>query len=80
MAQPLSRRSFLRFAAAGSAGFALPLINESQLAWAQALPPRPPPGADVVMINSNENPLGPCAAARQALSDIIPDGGRYLFG
>ena len=80
MSQAFSRRSFLRLAAAGTAGFALPLVHEGSLAWAQGMPARPPPGADVVMINSNENPLGPCAAARKALGDIIPDGGRYLFG
>lgn len=33
------------------------------------------PGA--VMIDSNENPLGPCQAARDALTAIIPQGGRY---
>ena len=75
----LSRRNFLRLAAAGSAGLALPLVHEGRLAWAQGMPAKPPPGADVVMINSNENPLGPCQAARQALADIIPQGGRYLF-
>jgi histidinol-phosphate aminotransferase len=32
------------------------------------------------MIDSNENPLGPCQAARDALSAIIPQGGRYLDG
>ena len=79
MSTGLSRRSFLRFAAAGSAGFALPLVHEGGLAWAQGMPAKPPPGADVVMINSNENPLGPCEAARKALADIIPQGGRYLF-
>ena len=34
------------------------------------------PGA--VMIDSNENPLGPCPSARDAISKIIPLGGRYL--
>jgi histidinol-phosphate aminotransferase len=31
-----------------------------------------------VMIDSNENPLGPCQSAREAISAIIPQGGRYL--
>jgi histidinol-phosphate aminotransferase len=31
------------------------------------------------MIDSNENPLGPCQAARDAISGIIPQSGRYLF-
>jgi histidinol-phosphate aminotransferase len=30
------------------------------------------------MIDSNENPLGPSQAAREAISAIIPQGGRYL--
>lgn len=29
------------------------------------------------MIDSNENPLGPCAAAREAIAAITPEGGRY---
>jgi histidinol-phosphate aminotransferase len=73
----LSRRTFLRLAAAGSAGLAF--THEGRLTWAQGMPAKPPPGADVVMINSNENPLGPCEAARRALADIVPQGGRYLF-
>jgi histidinol-phosphate aminotransferase len=37
-----------------------------------------PHSADAVMIDSNENPLGPSAAAREAVSALIPQGGRYL--
>ena len=29
------------------------------------------------MIDSNENPLGPCQAARDAMAAILPQGGRY---
>jgi histidinol-phosphate aminotransferase len=32
---------------------------------------------DAVLINANENPLGPCYAARQAAAAIISQGGRY---
>jgi len=32
---------------------------------------------DAVMIDSNENPLGPCSDARQAIAAITPQGGRY---
>lgn len=39
---------------------------------------RRPSSKDGVMIDSNENPLGPCQAARDAISAIIPQGGRYL--
>jgi histidinol-phosphate aminotransferase len=37
-----------------------------------------PQGA--VMIDANENPLGPCVSAREAISAIIPQGGRYSDG
>jgi len=40
--------------------------------------PAPTPG-NAVFINANENPLGPSAAARKAISEIIPRGGRYLY-
>jgi histidinol-phosphate aminotransferase len=32
-----------------------------------------------VRINANENPLGPCDAARQAVISVLPEGGRYHF-
>jgi histidinol-phosphate aminotransferase len=39
------------------------------------------PSADAVLINANENPLGPCKTACEAIADIAPMGGRYdLFG
>lgn len=69
--QSFSRRSFLQFSAAAAA---LPLINEPMLAAAARIKH----GSDGVMIDSNENPLGPCAAAREAVAAIIPQGGRYL--
>jgi len=39
---------------------------------------RHPISKDAVMIDSNENPLGPSQSAREAISAIIPQGGRYL--
>jgi len=36
-----------------------------------------PPGA--VKIDSNENPLGPCKEALEAMSSVLPQGGRYMF-
>jgi len=68
---PFSRRSFLQFSAAAAA---LQLVNEPMLAAAARKPA--PKGA--VMIDANENPLGPGQAAREAISGIIPQGGRYL--
>ncbi len=71
----LSRRSFLQTSTVASAALALRVVTEPMLAWAAA-PSHPP---DAVLINANENPLGPCAAARDAVVAITPEGGRYLF-
>ena len=38
---------------------------------------RRPHAADAVLIDSNENPLGPCRAACDAMSTILPLGNRY---
>ena len=72
-ASPFSRRSFLQLSAAAAA---LHVMNEPMLAAAAAA--HRPFSADAVMIDSNENPLGPGQAAREAISGIIPLGGRYL--
>lgn len=72
-----SRRSFFRFAAGASALASIPLLAEPQLALAER-----PKFADPnigIHIDANENPMGPCDAARKAIADIIPRGGRYLF-
>jgi histidinol-phosphate aminotransferase len=71
-----SRRSFLRLSAAASAVAAFHAMSEPMLA-AAARHQRPPYAKDVVLIDSNENPLGPCQGARDAVSAIIPQGGRY---
>src|ERR1039457_7604967 len=65
-----SRRSFLQLSAAAAA---FQIVTEHMLAAAA----RRPFTKDAVMIDSNENPLGPCQSARDAISDIIPLGGRY---
>jgi histidinol-phosphate aminotransferase len=44
---------------------------------AHAAAPEHAPGA--VLINSNENPLGPCSAARIAVAAIAPESGRYFM-
>jgi histidinol-phosphate aminotransferase len=69
-----SRRSFLHLSAAASTAAAFRLMTEPMLA-AAARRRVPSPGA--VVIDSNENPLGPCQAARDAMATIIPQGGRY---
>src|SRR5258708_17187817 len=66
-----SRRSFLQLYAAAAA---MQIVTEPMLAAAA----RRPFSKDGVMIDSNENPLGPCQSARDAISEIIPQGGRYL--
>src|SRR5271169_4656350 len=70
----LSRRSFLQASTAASAALAFRIVTEPMLAYAAH--PNVPGGA--VMINSNENPLGPCAAAREAVVAVTPQSGRYL--
>jgi histidinol-phosphate aminotransferase len=73
----VSRRNFGRIAAMLSAGATLPLFTEPGLAQLSQI--RGPIPDDAVMINSNENPLGPCPEAAQAVHDIVAKGGRYLF-
>jgi histidinol-phosphate aminotransferase len=66
-----SRRTFLQVSAAAAA---FQIVTEPMLAAAA----RRPFSKDGVMIDSNENPLGPSQSARDAISAIIPQGGRYL--
>jgi histidinol-phosphate aminotransferase len=70
---PFSRRSFLHWSAAASAAAAFQIVTEPMLARAETKNV----SKDAVLINANENPLGPCAAAREAIAAIIPQGGRY---
>src|SRR5271165_7093252 len=70
----LSRRSFLQASTAVSAVLVLHVVTEPMLAYAE-WPTYP---NDAVLINANENPLGPCAAAREAVVAIAPQSGRYL--
>lgn len=72
-----SRRSFFRFAAGASALATMPILTEPHLAMA-ARPHFSDPNKGI-HIDANENPMGPSDAARQAMIDIIPRGGRYLF-
>src|SRR5271166_6013106 len=68
-----SRRSFLSLSAAASAAFALRIVTEPMLAHARVhnFP------KDAIRIDANENPLGPCASAREAAVAILAQGGRY---
>src|SRR5450755_1621018 len=68
-----SRRSFLSLSAAASAAFALRIVTEPMLAHARIKnAPK-----DAVRIDSNENPLGPSSAAREAAAAMVAQGGRY---
>ena len=73
-----SRRSFLQVSAAAAAVAAgYRIVTEPMLAHAGSLPyPRPYP-KDAVLINANENPLGPCGVACGAINDVASQGGRY---
>lgn len=73
----LNRRQFGRVAALLAGGAAVPFYNE--FALAQDLKAIANIPADVVRINANENPMGPCPAAIEAMRNVLPQGGRYLF-
>lgn len=73
-----NRRSFGRVAAMITAGASLPFYNEAALAQGLSAMSGPIP-ADAVRINANENPLGPCDAAVEAMSSVLKKGGRYLY-
>jgi histidinol-phosphate aminotransferase len=76
-ARGFTRRDFGRWAALMTAGAALPFYNEAALAQdLRAIGTIPP---DTVRINANENPMGPCPAAIEAIRAVVPQGGRYLF-
>ncbi|UXA54390.1 pyridoxal phosphate-dependent aminotransferase [Xanthomonas prunicola] len=82
MKTALSRRTFLRdsalFAGAAGAG-SLPLLA-SAVERSAAIAPTPATATALapVMIDSNEFPDGPSAAAVKAIAQIAPQGGRYL--
>lgn len=71
-----SRRSFGRIATVLTAGASLPFYNERALAQLSMVHNMPP---DAVKINANENPMGPCPAAVDAIYNIVKEGGRYDY-
>ena len=68
-----SRRSFLSISGVATAALALRIVTEPMLARAA----RHSLTHDGVMIDANENPLGPSPSAREAVSNIAAQGGRY---
>jgi histidinol-phosphate aminotransferase len=71
-----SRRSFGRIATILTAGASLPFYNERALAQLSMVHNMP---SDAVKINANENPMGPCPAAVDAIYNIVKEGGRYDY-
>ena len=72
-----SRRDFGRLAALLTAGSALPFYNEFALAQGLSAFPKLPP--DAVRLNANENPMGPCPEAAEAIHKVVQRGGRYMY-
>src|SRR6059036_1995396 len=70
-----SRRSFLQLSAAAAGAMVLRIATEPMLAAEDRT--NFPPGS--IVINANENPLGPCDVARKAVAEIAPQGGRYSY-
>jgi histidinol-phosphate aminotransferase len=69
-----SRRHILRATSLLSAGAALPFYNEFAMAQSALRAVIP---TDAVRIGSNENPLGPCPEALEAIYKVAKFGGRY---
>lgn len=72
----LTRRLFSRAGALLSAGATLPFYNEAALAQLSNIGRLPP---DAVKINANENPMGPCPEALDAIAKAARLGGRYQY-
>ena len=76
-AHGFTRRDLGRIAALITAGASLPFYNEAALAQdLRAIGNIPP---DAIRLNANENPMGPCPEAIEAMLKLVPRGGRYLF-
>jgi len=76
LSRGFTRRQLARIASVLTAGAALPFYNEAAFAQQQR-GNRREMAPDAVRINQNENPLGPCPEALQAIADIAKFGGRY---
>jgi histidinol-phosphate aminotransferase len=75
---PVSRRSFLGALKPGTAALSPVLVaaRGREAATAGAMNP-PPDTASPILLDSNENPLGPGPAAMDALTRAFVDAGRY---
>jgi histidinol-phosphate/aromatic aminotransferase/cobyric acid decarboxylase-like protein len=75
LSRGFSRRTFGRIATMLTAGAALPFYNEPALAQLSKVDAPP----DAILINANENPMGPCPEAREEVARMIQYGGRYRY-
>ena len=71
-----TRRNFGRIATVLAAGATLPFYDEPALAQLSKIRGIP---SDAVKINANENPLGPCPEAADAIYNVVKKGGRYMY-
>jgi histidinol-phosphate aminotransferase len=71
-----SRRDFARISLLLGAAAALPFYNEPALAQLSDVGPLPP---DATKLNANENPMGPCPEAAEAIHNVVQKCGRYMF-
>ncbi len=83
MSSSLSRRHFLRSSSLAVAGLGLPGLAGVAAAAAPASAAAAPAGVAAtgpVLLNFNECPQGPIPAAMDAVRNVLPASGRYLFG
>lgn len=74
-----SRRSFLQLSAVASTASALRVMTEPMLAHAAVSADSAGQNmTSAIWIDQNENPLGPCQAARDAVTAMAAQGGRYF--
>lgn len=78
VARGFSRRALGKLAAMAAGAAAMPFYNEAALAQGLSASATPIP-ADAVKINANENPMGPCPEAAEAIMKVVTKGGRYLY-
>jgi histidinol-phosphate aminotransferase len=74
LSRGFTRRQLGRIASVLTAGVSLPFYNEAAFAQQAARGEFSP---NAVRISSNENPLGPCADALEAINQVAKFGGRY---
>jgi histidinol-phosphate aminotransferase len=77
LARGFSRRHFFKVASLMGAASSMPLFSEAAFAQLSSFGNEVP--ADAVLINANENPLGPCSQALEAATGFLKQGGRYHF-